>query len=136
MNSRQLWKVTHVVAKEARITLFAALQFKDPGFKETRLDKRLSTSTPDFFRDDKRFLTAGSAELAMAVPQPAYILRGHSSQIHASAFIRSNSRLVTGDAEGWLVLWDLAVKRPVAVWRAHEGSILGVDAWGEERLIT
>jgi len=78
------------------------------------------------------------AALAMALPPaaPAYILRGHGSQVHTTAFIRSNSRLVTGDADGWIVLWSLAIKRPVAVWKAHEGSILGASAWGDEKLIT
>jgi WD40 repeat protein len=76
--------------------------------------------------------------MAQTLPsaQPAYILRGHSSPIHSVQFIRSNSRLVTGDADGWIVVWSLATKRPVAVWRAHEGSILGVSAWGSRRLIT
>jgi hypothetical protein len=69
--------------------------------------------------------------------QPAYILRGHNSQIHATQFIRVNSRLVTGDAEGWIVVWDLATKRPAAVWKAHEGGpILGISAWGPGKLIT
>lgn len=73
----------------------------------------------------------------MALPpaQPAYILRGHAAQIHSTTFIRSNSRLVTGDADGWIVLWSLATKRATAVWRAHEAAILGVCEWGE-RLIT
>ncbi|CZS89034.1 related to ASTRA-associated protein 1 [Rhynchosporium agropyri] len=68
--------------------------------------------------------------------QPAYILRGHGSQIHSTIFIRSNSRLVTGDADGWIVMWSLATKRPVAVWRAHEGAILGASAWGPDKIIT
>ncbi|KAK6579696.1 hypothetical protein PZA11_007932 [Diplocarpon coronariae] len=74
----------------------------------------------------------------MSLPpaQPAYILRGHASQIHTTAFIRSNSRLVTGDAAGWVVVWSLATKRPVAVWRAHEGVILGASAWGPDKIIT
>ncbi|KAK0119844.1 hypothetical protein ONS95_011276 [Cadophora gregata] len=74
----------------------------------------------------------------MALPpaQPAYILRGHGSQIHSTTFIRSNSRLVTGDEEGWIVIWSLATKRPVAVWRAHEGAILGASPWGFDKLIT
>ncbi|TVY42315.1 ASTRA-associated protein [Lachnellula occidentalis] len=71
-----------------------------------------------------------------AQPQPAYILRGHSSQIHSTSFIRSNRRLVTGDTEGWIVVWSLAIKRPVAVWKAHEGSILGATAWGIDKFIT
>jgi hypothetical protein len=50
--------------------------------------------------------------------------------------MRSNSRLVTGDADGWIVIWSLVTKRPVAVWRAHEGTLLGARSWGEDKLIT
>lgn len=74
--------------------------------------------------------------MTLPAPQPAYVLRGHASQIHATRFIRSNSRLVTGDGEGWVVVWSLTSKRPTAVWQAHQGSILGVEAWGEDKLIT
>ncbi|KAI6713464.1 WD domain-containing protein [Diplocarpon mali] len=81
---------------------------------------------------------ASNGRRSMSLPpaQPAYILRGHASQIHTTAFIRSNSRLVTGDAAGWVVVWSLATKRPVAVWRAHEGVILGASAWGPDKIIT
>jgi WD40 repeat protein len=74
----------------------------------------------------------------MSLPpaQPSYVLRGHAAQIHAVAFIKSNTRLVTGDAEGWLIVWSLATKRATAVWKAHEGSIVGIGEWGPERLIT
>lgn len=68
--------------------------------------------------------------------QPSYILRGHTAQIHAVLFLRQNLRLVTGDAEGWVVVWSLPVKRPVAVWKAHGGTVLGVGSWGEGRLVT
>ncbi|KFY08223.1 hypothetical protein V492_06424 [Pseudogymnoascus sp. VKM F-4246] len=76
----------------------------------------------------------------MSLPQPppeaTYIFRGHAAQIHSTQFIRGNSRLVTGDADGWIVLWGLASRRPTAVWRAHEAAILGVAQWGADRLIT
>jgi WD40 repeat protein len=74
----------------------------------------------------------------MSLPpaQPAYILRGHGAQIHSTTFIRSNSRLVTGDADGWIVLWNMATKRAAAVWQAHGGAILGLAAWGQNSLIT
>ncbi|KFY44930.1 hypothetical protein V495_03181 [Pseudogymnoascus sp. VKM F-4514 (FW-929)] len=76
----------------------------------------------------------------MSLPQPppeaTYIFRGHAAQIHSTQFIRGNTRLVTGDAEGWIVLWGLASRRPTAVWRAHEAAILGVAEWGPDRLIT
>lgn len=29
------------------------------------------------------------------------------------------------------MLWDVATKRAVGVWRAHEGAILGLGDWGE-----
>ncbi|KAF4966562.1 hypothetical protein FSARC_5804 [Fusarium sarcochroum] len=71
-----------------------------------------------------------------STPSPKSILRGHRSQIHAAAFIRSNERLVTGDADGFVVLWDLTIMRPRAVWRAHEKAILGIRGWGDGKIIT
>ncbi|KAI9879123.1 MAG: ASTRA complex subunit [Pleopsidium flavum] len=68
--------------------------------------------------------------------QPVYVLRGHQAQIHAVQFIRANSRLITGDADGWIVVWALGTKRPAAVWKAHDNAILGVAPWGEDRIIT
>ncbi|KAG9964897.1 WD40 repeat-like protein, partial [Aureobasidium melanogenum] len=68
--------------------------------------------------------------------QPAYVLRGHNAQIHSVCFVRHNTRLLTGDAEGWLVLWNLASRRPVAVWRGHSAAILALSSWADDRLIT
>ncbi|KFG78834.1 hypothetical protein MANI_007360 [Metarhizium anisopliae] len=74
--------------------------------------------------------------MASPVPSPKFILRGHKAAVHAATFIRQNERLVTGDSEGFVVLWDLTIMRPRAVWRAHENAILGVRGWGEDKLIT
>jgi WD40 repeat protein len=74
--------------------------------------------------------------MPLSPAQPVYILRGHSASIHAVLFIRSNSRLITADAEGWIVLWNVSTRRPVAVWKAHEASILGAAPWGDDRIIT
>lgn len=71
-----------------------------------------------------------------AIPAPSNILRGHKTQIQAAAFIRRNERLATADADGFIVLWDLAVMRPAAVWKAHDESILGVMGWGLDKIIT
>lgn len=68
--------------------------------------------------------------------QPAFVLRGHSAQIHALHFTHGNTRLLTADAEGWTVSWNLALKRPVAVWKAHENAILGIGSWSSDRIIT
>lgn len=68
--------------------------------------------------------------------QPKSILRGHKAQVHAAAFVRGNERLLTGDADGFVVAWDLTTMRPRAVWQAHDKAILGLAGWGPERLIT
>ena len=68
--------------------------------------------------------------------QPAFILRGHTAQIHALHFTHGNSRLLTGDADGWVISWNLAYKRAVASWRAHESAVLGLGSWGHDRIIT
>ncbi|OJD16795.1 hypothetical protein AJ78_03085 [Emergomyces pasteurianus Ep9510] len=58
---------------------------------------------------------------------PVYVLRGHASPIHAVRFYSMNSRLISGDAEGWVVIWDMSTKRAVASWKAHESAVLGVE---------
>ncbi|KAF2275558.1 WD40 repeat-like protein [Westerdykella ornata] len=68
--------------------------------------------------------------------QPSYIFRGHSAAIHSVQIIRQNRRLLTGDADGWVVSWNLESKRPVAVWRAHEATILGAEEWSTDKIIT
>ncbi|KAK4151795.1 ASTRA-associated protein 1 [Chaetomidium leptoderma] len=68
--------------------------------------------------------------------QPKSILRGHKVQVHAAAFVRGNERLLTGDADGFVVAWDLTIMRPRAVWQAHGSSVLGIAGWGDDRLIT
>jgi WD40 repeat protein len=60
---------------------------------------------------------------------PTYILRGHVAPIHALQIFNKNLRLASGDADGWIVIWDLVFKRPVAVWKAHEGAVLEVKAF-------
>lgn len=80
----------------------------------------------------------GQAASTKSLPpaQPVYVLRGHSCAVHVVQFYRSNSRLFTADADGWAVIWNLATKRAVAVWRAHENAVLGFAAWGEDRILT
>ncbi|KAI0837851.1 WD40 repeat-like protein [Hypoxylon sp. FL0890] len=68
--------------------------------------------------------------------QPKSVLRGHRTQVHATTFIRCNQRLASGDADGFVVLWDLTIMRPRAVWRAHTNAILGIADWGDDRIIT
>ncbi|KAK6224182.1 Astra associated protein 1 Asa1 [Pestalotiopsis sp. IQ-011] len=67
---------------------------------------------------------------------PKSVLRGHQAQVHATAFVRNNQRLASGDADGHVVLWDLTIMRPRAVWRAHTNAILGIASWGDDKIIT
>jgi WD40 repeat protein len=60
---------------------------------------------------------------------PRYILRGHASAIQALHFFASNTRLISADAAGWIVIWDVATKRARAVWKAHEGAVLEVKGY-------
>ncbi|KZM25900.1 Astra associated protein 1 Asa1 [Ascochyta rabiei] len=69
-------------------------------------------------------------------PQPSYILRGHASQIHSVRFVRQNARLITGDADGWVIYWKLETKRALAVWKAHDNAILGTAEWGHDKILT
>ncbi|KAI1426653.1 WD repeat-containing protein [Xylaria sp. FL1777] len=71
-----------------------------------------------------------------AAAQPRAVLRGHRTQVHATTFVRQNQRLASGDADGFVVLWDLTIMRPRAVWRAHTGAILGISGWGDDKLVT
>lgn len=66
---------------------------------------------------------------------PAYVLRGHEAPVHALTFYADNLFLASGDSEGWLVIWSLSSKRPVAVWKAHEAGVLQIEAWTSHRLV-
>lgn len=68
--------------------------------------------------------------------QPVYVLRGHSAQVHSTHFFRENLRLLSGDSEGWVVLWSLPIKRAAAVWRAHEGTVVGLGSWDDDKIIS
>lgn len=80
-------------------------------------------------------------------PKPVYVFRGHVAEITALNFIRNDTQLVSGyhsltshsncsDTDGWIVLWNMTSRRPTAVWKAHEASVLSIREWGMEKLIT
>ena len=62
---------------------------------------------------------------------PTYIFRGHAAPIHALHLFANNLRLISGDAEGWIVIWDMVSKRPVASWKAHGGAVLEAKGFRE-----
>jgi WD40 repeat protein len=68
--------------------------------------------------------------------QPKSILRGHKAQVHAAVFVRANERLLTGDADGFVIAWDLTIMRTRADWKAHDNAIIRIAGLGNDRLIT
>lgn len=67
---------------------------------------------------------------------PIYILRGHASPIHGLHIFHQNLRLISGDADGWVVVWDLVSKRPIASWKAHDGALLEVKGFSPDAATT
>ncbi|KAG9781389.1 hypothetical protein KCU88_g3398, partial [Aureobasidium melanogenum] len=67
---------------------------------------------------------------------PTYILRGHEAAIHALHFYGNNAYLVSGDSDGWLVIWSLTTKRPLAVWKGHDAGVMAIHHWTDEELIS
>lgn len=88
---------------------------------------------------------------------PLFVLRLHSAQINALSLVlpalepqpaeggssSSSARprprppvLCSGDADGWVAITDLASRRALAVWRAHDDGILGVEQLAGRRIIT
>jgi ASTRA-associated protein 1 len=40
------------------------------------------------------------------------------------------------DSDGWIVVWNMSTRRPLAVWRAHNASVLSIREWTCEKLVT
>ncbi|KZP00572.1 WD-40 repeat-containing protein [Calocera viscosa TUFC12733] len=71
----------------------------------------------------------------MSAPTPAHILRQHSAQISALAFSADNSLIYSGDADGIVCIVYCKTLRPVSLWKAHGGSILGMEEW-DDKVVT
>ncbi|RIA89486.1 WD40-repeat-containing domain protein [Glomus cerebriforme] len=57
-------------------------------------------------------------------PTPIYIFRGHEDQINNLEFYQDNTKLISGDAEGNIFVWDMKIKRPTLKFKAHNEGIL------------
>lgn len=95
-----------------------------------------NTSPSEPQTDELAAMGSGREDSSHPPPLPLYVLRGHLAQINVVHFLRSNSRLLTGDAEGWVIMWKISSRRPLVVWRPHENAILGLREWGEDKVIT
>ncbi|CAG8433211.1 523_t:CDS:2 [Ambispora gerdemannii] len=64
-----------------------------------------------------------------AAPTPEYIFRGHTDQISVLKFYQNNKRLLSGDAEGNIIIWDMKIRRPLLKFKAHHEGILNISTW-------
>lgn len=79
-----------------------------------------------------------------SAPRPFFVLRGHSSEIQclhfssssicASDVLPDQDTIISGDAQGYVIVWSLVTFRPLAVWKAHEKAILSVSTWNNKIL--
>lgn len=55
-----------------------------------------------------------------------FSLRGHKAPI--SSFGSFENHLVSGDRDGYVIVWDTTRKRPAALWKAHNGLVVSIQA--------
>ncbi|KAK8438443.1 Astra associated protein 1 Asa1 [Candidozyma auris] len=53
-----------------------------------------------------------------------FSLRGHKAPI--ACFCKLQDKIASGDRDGWVVVWDLDVRRPLGFWKAHDGQIISM----------
>ncbi|EKM58244.1 uncharacterized protein PHACADRAFT_182611 [Phanerochaete carnosa HHB-10118-sp] len=66
---------------------------------------------------------------------PTHLIRAHLTAANALHFSSDNERLYSGDAEGNVIITSTRSLRPLANWRAHTNSVLGIEEW-EDNIIT
>ncbi|CAG8452921.1 28315_t:CDS:2 [Dentiscutata erythropus] len=65
-------------------------------------------------------------------PSPIYIFRGHAEQINSLEFIENNKYLISGDAGGNVIIWDMVLKRSKIQFKAHNDGILNVVKFNDK----
>ncbi|GEQ71940.1 hypothetical protein JCM33374_g5626 [Metschnikowia sp. JCM 33374] len=53
---------------------------------------------------------------------PKFSLRAHKAAL--TCIITHQDKLISSDRDGWIIVWNLASRRPMALWRGHDGHIL------------
>lgn len=80
--------------------------------------------------------TGGRTTLLLVMLATLAILRAHKAAVASVAFSDEQPELASGDADGWVIWWSVESRRPLAVWRAHEGALLAVIWLPQCRLLT
>ncbi|KAM9893874.1 hypothetical protein OXX79_009074 [Metschnikowia pulcherrima] len=53
---------------------------------------------------------------------PKFSLRAHKAALTCIA--HHLGTIVSSDRDGWIIIWNITSRRPMALWKAHEGHIL------------
>ncbi|KAI7863092.1 WD40-repeat-containing domain protein [Spinellus fusiger] len=70
-----------------------------------------------------------------APPAPSYIFRGHAAAITTLVYFNKDEYLVSGDANGVIIIWRMKTRRPILQWKAHKESCLCVRLY-QDRLVS
>ncbi|KAG2083532.1 WD40-repeat-containing domain protein [Suillus cothurnatus] len=68
--------------------------------------------------------------MALPPPSPIHLLRSHSSAVNTLFISTDNERIYSGDSSGQAVVTSTRSLRPLASWKAHTDSLLGIEEWG------
>ncbi|GJN93633.1 hypothetical protein Rhopal_006690-T1 [Rhodotorula paludigena] len=60
-------------------------------------------------------------------PEPWCILRAHAAPLSVVHFSACTRILYTADTDGFVAAWNLATRRPLCFWKAHEAGVLGLE---------
>lgn len=66
-------------------------------------------------------------------PSPFFLLRGHASEVQCLEFSQESlsdsllsNAIISGDADGFIIIWSTKTFRPLAIWKAHDAALLTV----------
>ncbi|KAG2060802.1 WD40 repeat-like protein [Suillus hirtellus] len=70
--------------------------------------------------------------MALPAPSPIHLLRSHSSAVSTLSISTDNERIYSGDTVGQVIVTSTRSLRPLASWKAHTDSLLGIEEWGSQ----
>ncbi|OAX39379.1 WD-40 repeat-containing protein [Rhizopogon vinicolor AM-OR11-026] len=70
--------------------------------------------------------------MALPAPSPTHLLRSHSCAVSTLFISTDNERLYSGDSAGQVIITSTRSLRPLASWKAHTDSLLGIEEWGSQ----
>ncbi|KAG1821183.1 WD-40 repeat-containing protein [Suillus subaureus] len=70
--------------------------------------------------------------MALPAPSPIHLLRSHSTAVSTLFISTDNERIYSGDSAGQAIVTSTRSLRPLASWKAHTDSLLGIEEWGSQ----